>query len=69
MCEIIKDEDLKKYMANQLVEDEEVERLKNLGLDENEIEEVIKGNNSEYDFIDDPDEEYEDDDYYGEDDI
>ena len=70
MCDLIKDEDLKKYVANQSDdEDEEVERLKNLGLEDNEIKEVLKGNNSEYDFNDDEDEEFEDDDYYGEDDI
>lgn len=71
MCNIIDDKDVNKYVASHDLddEDEEVERLKNLGLDDNEIDEVLKGNQSEDDFIDDPDEDFEDDDYYGEDDI
>ena len=71
MCNVIDEKDVKKYVANNDLddEDEEVERLKNLGLDDNEIDEVLSGNQSEYDFIDDPDEDFEDDDYYGEDDI
>ncbi len=71
MCNIVDDKDVKKYVASHDLddEDEEVERLKNLGLDDNEIDEVLKGNQSEDDFIDDPDEDFEDDDYYGEDDI
>ena len=67
MCDLIKDEDVKKYIITneQYSEDE----LENLGLDEQEIDEVMKGNQSPYDFIDDPDEDFEDDDYYGEDDL
>ena len=67
MCNVIDDKDVKKYVASH--ETDEKERLNILGLDDNEIDEVLKGNQSEDDFIDDPDEDFEDDDYYGEDDI
>ena len=70
MCNLIQDEDVKKYIIlNGEEDDDDEEELINLGLDEYEIEEVKKGNQSPFDFNDDPDEEFEDDDYYGEDDI
>ena len=70
MCNILQDEELKRYMIlNELEDDDDTEELRNLGLDDYEIEEVKKGNQSPFDFNDDPDDEYEDDDYYGEDDI
>lgn len=72
MCNVVSDKDVKNYMAASGEFDdksEEIRRLKNQGLDDDEIREVLNGNQSEYDFIDDPDEVYEDDDYYGEDDF
>ena len=66
MCNLIQDEDVKKYMITNDDNDSEYDEdeLRNLGLDDYEIEEVMKGNQSPYDFNDDPD-----DDYYGEDDL
>ena len=71
MCTTLDNKDVQDYMIvnDDVEEDKEIKRLKNLGLDDNEIEEVLKGNQSEEDFIDDPDEDFEDDDYYGEDDL
>lgn len=67
MCNILDDKDVQDYMiTNGEYDDEELE---NLGLDDEEIEEVKKGNQSPFDFNDDPDEVFEDDDYYGEDDL
>lgn len=67
MCNILDDKDVQDYMiANGEYDDEELE---NLGLDDEEIEEVKKGNQSSFDFNDDHDEVFEDDDYYGEDDL
>ena len=43
---------------------EEYKRLKNLGLDDNEINLVVKEGWDETSFIDDEEEESEDDDYY-----
>ena len=69
MCNLIQDEDVKKYIILNGEEEDDDEELRNLGLDEYEIDEVKNGNQSPFDFNDDPDEEFEDDDYYGEDDI
>lgn len=66
MCSLLDEKDVKSYINDNEYDEDE---LRNLGLDEEEIEEVQKGNQSPYDFIDDPDEDFEDDDYYGEDDL
>ena len=66
MCSLLDEKDVKSYINDNEYDEDE---LKNLGLDDEEIEEVQKGNQSPYDFIDDPDEDFEDDDYYGEDDL
>ena len=67
MCNLLSEKDVQDYMiVNGDYDDDE---LKNLGLDDEEIEEVKKGNQSPFDFNDDPDEDFEDDDYYGEDDL
>ena len=47
--------------------EKEVKRLRNLGLDDNEIKLVIEEGYDPSDFEDDPDGEKDDDDYYGED--
>ena len=49
--------------------DKETERLKNLGLDKEEIRLVKEEEWDETSFEDDPDMDVEDDDYYGEDDF
>lgn len=66
MCSLLDEKDVKSYINDNEYDEDE---LRNLGLDDEEIEEVQKGNQSPYDFIDDPDEDFEDDDYYGEDDL
>lgn len=68
MCNLLDDKDVQDYILVN-GDDDETKELKNLGLDDEEIEEVKKGNQSPFDFNDDPDEDFEDDDYYGEDDL
>ena len=68
-----KDDDLIDYMiVNGDFDDEEeaekeIKRLKNLGLDDNEIKLVIEEGYDPADFEDDEDGDKDDDDYYGED--